>query len=340
MQRRRFIKKTSAAGIIILFTPSDIVQSFNQDTYSTLEQDFLHPPTSAYPQAYWFWMNGNITKEGITLDLEAMKRAGISGVFNFDAGTGIPKGPVEYLSEEWLQLKKHAIREAERLGLEFTMHNCPGFSSSGGPWISPELAMQQITWSETYVSGDKQVQLALPRPTNRLNNYADIAVLAFPSLEGEDLLQTIRAGSSSGPVDMKQLAGADPKGVIVRPSVNNNLAWLQFEFSEPYEARLITFFISSTGTEATVSTSNAIGERTSVALEASDDGNQFHLVTNINTGLESELLSGDKFITYDIPVTRAKYFRLTSTKTRRYRQVQFSGITRLKNWMEKANHRA
>ncbi|MBD0280075.1 MAG: glycosyl hydrolase family 43, partial [Flavisolibacter sp.] len=116
--------------------------------------------------------------------------------------------------------------------------------------------------------------------------------------------------------------------------------WLQFEFSEPYEARLITFFISSIGTEATVSTSNAIGERTSVALEASDDGNQFRLVTNINTGLESELLSGDKFITYDIPVTRAKYFRLTSTKARRYRQVQFSGITRLKNWMEKANHRA
>ncbi|HEY0676650.1 MAG TPA: glycosyl hydrolase, partial [Chitinophagaceae bacterium] len=77
-----------------------------------------------------------------------------------------------------------------------------------------------------------------------------------------------------------------------------------------------------------------------INVEASDDGSQFRLVTTINSGLETELLIGDKYIAFDIPVTKAKYFRLSSSKARRYRHVRLSGITRLKNWMEKANHRS
>ena len=215
MKRRTFIRNTSATGLITLISPPNIIPSFNNETASILEENFSRPPLSASPQTLWFWMNGNVTKEGITLDLEAMKRVGIGGVLNFDVGTGIPKGPVKYLSEEWLQLKKHAINEANRLDLEFIMHNCPGWSSSGGPWITPELAMQQITWSETYVSGGKQINMSLPKPANRLNYYQDIAVIAFPSLEGEELLQTVRLSSRSGPVDKKLLTGKDPKARLL-----------------------------------------------------------------------------------------------------------------------------
>jgi hypothetical protein len=218
------------------------------------------------------------------------------------------------------------------------MHNCPGWSASGGPWITPELAMQEVTWSETYISGGKQINIDLPKPANRLNYYRDIAVIAFPSLEGEDLLQTVNLSSGSGSVDNNLLTGKDPKGVIVEPAQGAN-AWLQFEFAQPYEASLITFFISAIATETTMAKPLDFGERTSILLEASDDGIQFRTVTPINTGLETELLLGDKFIVFDIPVTKAKYFRLSSTQTRRYKQVQFSGITRLKNWMEKTNHR-
>src|SRR5829696_1034666 len=343
MKRRTFIKKTGAVSLITFISPSDVVQLINHDTNQISEEDFGHPPDEAYPQTYWFWMNGNITKEGITLDLEAMKRVGIGGVFNFDVGTGIPKGPIAYLSEEWIQLKKHAIKEAERLGLEFTMHNCPGWSASGGPWITPELAMQQLTWNEAYVSGGKQVRLALSKPAYRLNYYRDIAVLAFPSLQQEELMQSVKITSSSGEIDEENLQSKNA-GIIVKPQEKDKSAWLQFEFDEPYEARLITFFISAIAAPASNQTSVSkpleYGERTSVTLEASDDGIQFRLVTQINTGVETELLAGDKFIVYDIPVTRAKYFRLSSAKARRYRQVQFSGLTRLKNWMEKTNQRA
>lgn len=338
MKRRTFIRNTGAAGLFTFIDLSDIHQFTVHKTASITEENFEHPPVSYHPQVLWFWMNGNITREGITLDLEAMKQAGIGGVINFDVGTGIPKGPVNYLSEAWLQLKEHAIKECDRLGLEFIMHNCPGWSSSGGPWITPELAMQKITWSETYIAGGQSINIDLPKPANRLNYYQDIAVIAYPSLDGEELLQTVKASSRTGPVDTAMLTGKDPQGVIVEPAQNEN-AWLQFQFAQAYEARLISFFISAIATDTTINKPIDFGEPTSIVLEASDDGIQFRTVVRINTGLETELLLGDKFIVFDIPVTKAKYFRLSSTQTRRYKQVQFSGITRLKNWMEKANYR-
>lgn len=150
---------------------------------SELEKDFTQLFVSARPYTYWFWMNGNITKEGITKDLEAMHRVGIGGVFNLEGGTGIPKGAVTYLSPEWSVLKAHAIKEAARLGIDYVMHNCPGWSSSGGPWITPEYSMQRLTWSEIEVSGGKQLDTLLPQPTTELGYYKDVAVLAFPSFK-------------------------------------------------------------------------------------------------------------------------------------------------------------
>lgn len=331
MNRRSFIQKTGFAGIILLADPKG---AFSPEP-DELESGFLNPPSSAYPYAYWFWMNGNISREGITLDLEAMKNTGIGGVFNFDVGTGIPEGPVEYLSEAWCNLKQHAIEEAARLGLEFTMHNCPGFSASGGPWITPELAMQQITWSESYIQGGKPVDYTLPKPNSKLNYYKDIAVLAFPSLKEEKLMKSVKAYTNSGPQDTALLSNG--KGIITQP-VRNEKAWLQFKFTQPFEVRMVTFFVAAIPGQQTDKQPET-GERTHVTLEASQDGINFREVAKINTGVESELMAGDKYIVYGIPVYKAKYYRISSTKARRYRQVIFSGITRLNEWMEKTNMR-
>lgn len=148
-----------------------------------LEKDFKQLSLTARPYTYWFWMNGNITKDGITKDLEAMHRIGVGGVFNLEGGTGIPKGAVTYLSDEWSELKAHAIKEAARLGIDYVMHNCPGWSSSGGPWITPEYSMQKLTWSEIEVSGGKPIDTFLPQPATELGYYKDVAVLAFPTFK-------------------------------------------------------------------------------------------------------------------------------------------------------------
>ena len=109
-----------------------------------LAAGFQIPPDSARPHTWWHWMNGNVTKEGITADLEAMQRVGIGGAQIFNAGEGIPAGPIKFNSPEWHEMFSFAVKEADRLGIELCLHNCAGWSSSGGPWNSKENSMQRV----------------------------------------------------------------------------------------------------------------------------------------------------------------------------------------------------
>ena len=151
-----------------------------------LEAGFREPPASSRPQVFWPWMNGNITKEGITADLEAMAHVGVGGAYIFNlAGPehrcDTPPGPVTYLGPAWLDLVRHAAREADRLGLDLGMQNCAGWATTGGPWIQPAQAMQQLVSSERVVEGGRHVEEKLPSPEVKLGYYRDIAVFAIPA---------------------------------------------------------------------------------------------------------------------------------------------------------------
>ncbi len=145
----------------------------------SLESGFQTPPDSAKPQTWWHWMNGNITKEGIHADLEAMKQIGLGGATIVNVDCEIPRGPVPFLSPEWREDFKYAVQEANRLGLELCVENCAGWSSSGGPWNTVTNAMQRLTASEVHVAGPTQFHEALPQPPVTLGYYRDVAVLAF-----------------------------------------------------------------------------------------------------------------------------------------------------------------
>ncbi len=151
-----------------------------------LASAFTNPPASAKPQTFWHWMNGHVTRDGITRDLEAMQRVGLGGAMIFDGSTYLPAGPAAYLGPDWRALMTHAFQEGSRLGLKIGMHNGPGWSSSGGPWISPERSMQQLVWTETTVEGGGRVNFALPLPQANLGFYRDARVIAFPALRGEE----------------------------------------------------------------------------------------------------------------------------------------------------------
>ena len=150
-----------------------------------LEQNFTDPPTSARPHTWWHWMNGNVTQEGIAADLEAMQRVGLGGFQAFHVGHKVGRGPVDYMTPKWLGLMDHTISEAQRLGLEVCMHNCAGWSSSGGPWVTPEYSMKKVVWSETTVEGPQNFESKLDQPESKLDYYRDIAILAFPTPDGE-----------------------------------------------------------------------------------------------------------------------------------------------------------
>jgi len=167
-----------------------------------LERRFASPPDSARPWVYWMWMDGNLSRDGITADLEAMKQAGIGGVIICEVNVGVPRGPVEFMSPEWKKLFKHVVKEAERLGLEITLNAGPGWTGSGGPWVRPEQSMQHLVASATEITGPKRFEGPLPRPQRRPaffgdgalpaelekaknDYYRDVALLAFPTAMGE-----------------------------------------------------------------------------------------------------------------------------------------------------------
>jgi hypothetical protein len=149
-----------------------------------LEQVFRQPPPSARPWVYWFWMDGNASREGITADLEAMQRAGIGGVIIMEVDVGIPRGPVKFMGPQWRELFKHVAAEAGRLGLEIDLNASPGWTGSGGPWIKPEQSMQQLVCSETNLAGGGRFEGVLPQPPSQEGFYRDVAVLAFPTPAG------------------------------------------------------------------------------------------------------------------------------------------------------------
>jgi hypothetical protein len=93
-----------------------------------LEKAFLSPPPAARPWVYWFWVHGNVTREGITADLEAMGKAGIGGVLIMEVIQAEPAGPVHRGSPEWFEMFKHACAEADRLGLDVNINNSTGYA--------------------------------------------------------------------------------------------------------------------------------------------------------------------------------------------------------------------
>ncbi|MGQ9620563.1 MAG: glycosyl hydrolase [Bacteroidales bacterium] len=186
-----------------------IVISCNDEVkYDLLKKGFVNPPDTAKPGVYWYFMEGNISKEGITEDLESMKKAGIGYAIFLEVNAGIPQGSVKFMSDEWINLFQYAVKEAERLGIKIILGSGPGWTGSGGPWIKPEESMMHLAWADTVLTGPAlfNATLPLPRPKKpffgeqtltpelkELRNkwYEDVRVLAFPAPEEKQPIKNI-----------------------------------------------------------------------------------------------------------------------------------------------------
>ncbi len=174
---------------ILMFTLTAILLSCTTTTVDPLSEAFENPPDSAKPGVYWYFMDGNSSREGMTKDLESMKEAGISNLIFLEVGIGVPRGPVDFMSEKWQDLFVYAVRETERLGIKIRLGAGPGWCGSGGPWVKPEESMKHLVFSETEISGNKKVDITLPIPEQRstpwhkMKNpyYKDVVVYAIPS---------------------------------------------------------------------------------------------------------------------------------------------------------------
>jgi hypothetical protein len=277
-----------------------------------LTSGFKSPPNGARPRVWWHWMNGNITKEGIKLDLEWMHRVGLGGFQNFDASLGTPQvvdHRLAYMTPEWKETFSYATRLADQLGLEEAIAASPGWSETGGPWVPPAQGMKKYVWSETAVEGSKPFNGMLAKPPATTGPFQDIAVVPGLQVAGDtpppppgdfyrdsavvayrlpdsdvalpDLHPKIT--TSSGIVDASVLTDGDFVKTTDLPSAVEvgGKAWILYEFEKPQSIQAVTLAMG--GPVDPMAIFFGYGE-SGHDLEVSDDGQQFRKLTHIENG--------------------------------------------------------
>jgi len=292
----------------------------------SLESGFKNPPNSAKPRVWWHWVDENVSREGITRDLEWMKRTGIGGLQMFDTGlnlgTFVDK-PIKFMSSEWLELLRFAASEADRLGLEMAMQSDSGSSTTGGTWVKPEEAMKKYVWSETRMVGPLQYSARLPQPPSVNGSflnvpgsgsdgffepqpdaepdptyYADCAVVAYrlPDQEARIAELAPKVTSSAGIVGPTALIDGDPMTAVIISAPRDGSAWIQFEFPQPFTARAFTIATKGGG---------ALGGE----IKTSNDGVNYQILTSLSGG-GGRRGGGSSTTTSTFPEVSARFYRI------------------------------
>ena len=305
-----------------------------------LWEAFAAPSDAARPHTFWHWMNGNVTKEGITADLEAMANAGMGGVYLYMVEGKLTESlpvyvdrPVRILTPEWFAMMRHAAEECKRLGLELSLMNCTGWSTSGGPWVPPEKSMMRIAWSETYHKGPGRIAGSLPlppcdyacyqnltKPYPHIHEsvppekrfYRDMAVLAYrldPSAAKAAALWPPKVSCSEPDQNPAHAIDGDGSTAV---GVETG-GFVRFEFPEPVVARGVEYL--GDGCE----------------LQASDDGSNWSKVAD---------LPGPRAWgfpqTLPVPETKARYFQLRFSGDACMRHLKLSGDSLVQDYGPKA----
>ena len=169
---KRFILILAATASLISF------QSCRNNNFKALREGFENPPADCRPLVWWHWMDGNVTKDGIRKDFEWLHRSGVSGVFLFDAGMNFPRiveNRLAYMSPGWKDAFHYTMDLADSLGMTVGIASSPGWSLTGGPWVSEDDAQKKIVWSEIVVDGNTAFHGALPEPPSVAGQYQDEA---------------------------------------------------------------------------------------------------------------------------------------------------------------------
>ncbi len=276
----------------------------------SLEAGFENPPQEARPWTLWQWMNGNVSKEGITADLEAFKKAGLGGAQSFHLDYGLPQGPIEFNSPAWLDMYLFAAQEADRLGLEIGTHNGGGWSTSGGPWTLPENSMQVAVTTEVRAKGPSKFDAVLPLPDPYLppekNTYRDIAVLAYPTPANEAVTMaaaapkvTINEGKGG---QLPTLTGDLLTSLALPAPKVDAPSYLQIAFPESFTARQLILI-----PKKEVPSLNGV-------LEASDDGVTFTPVRPFQLADQPHRQEYPYQQAFGFPPVTARFFRIKIEK--------------------------
>jgi len=330
---KRLVMKLITAGLVPVFGLGMVAAQVKPapSKPDALKSGFDNPPQSASPRVWWHWMNGNISKEGIKLDLEWMHSVGVAGFQNFDANLTTPQvvdKRLPYMSPGWKDAFKYATVLADQLGMEEAIAGSPGWSESGGPWVPAAEGMKKYVWSETCVEGGKPFVGHLAHPpgiTGAFQNlvrhneplapgvaepqfYADAAVVAYRRPASDVPLAELhpKITASGGAPDIAMLSDGDLEKTtkLPIPAVGES-AWIQYEFAAPTTIRALTYVTWNPDRGAAYRAGYVVPVKT---LEASDDGVSFRKIVELPD-------RGSIEHTLAFPAVTAKYFRVAFKRT-------------------------
>ena len=263
------------------------------DGTTKLVKEFQEPERAARPYVWWHWMDGEVSLDGIRKDLEWMDAVGIAGFHQFDAGgVNMPKAaPFKrpYLSEDWKEAFRFAVNLADSLGMEMAVASAPGWSSTGGPWVSPEDAMKKIEWQTVEVNGG-QVDIQLPALQKITGPYRDIP-------RGQEHISVEPFGYDVAVIAVR-LSDADRSMAELGAEISSSDSVITVTFPRKTTVRALTLQNSATGFRPRTDDIPCPHE-----LQSSPDGRRWETVCKLP-------LSILQYATVNVPATKARYFRV------------------------------
>jgi hypothetical protein len=285
-------------------------------TSSNLEANFKNPPQTVKPRTWMHVMSGNMSKAGITKDLEAMAEAGIGGIILFNVTHYVPKGNTIFNSPEHIEMTAFAAAECERLGLSFGVHNCDGWTSSGGPWVKAEDAMKRVTYTQTVVNGGN-VKTQLPQPTQRGGFYSDIAVIAYPALEADiqDAENQPVISSSQASLELNLLVDQKIDLEAHLEATQENPQWIDFNYEKPFELKALNISFYQPPRQ--------VGK---IYLMTSEDGINYKNVRELK---QMDIVKYERAIELEFNGVTSRFFRIKSEVPLQITELTLSSLERI-----------
>ena len=264
---------------------------------SALVKSFQTPPKDARPQVWWHWMDGNVSKEGIRKDIEWMKRNGIGGFHQFDAGgVNMPRAAkvkLPYLSDGWKDAFRFALNLADSLDMDVTIASAPGWSSTGGTWVKPEDAIKKLEWRSIDTRGGK-ISVRLPDLYNVVGPYQDYHT-------DNDRIKIEPYGKDLYVLAVR-LPYSDKSMNALGAQVSKSESTISVEFRKPQTIKSLTLKTMAMGDRPRTGKPECRN-----ILECSDDGLKWRKVCDI----EPTVLP---YLTVNVPPTCAQFFRVKGEK--------------------------
>lgn len=306
--------------LIISVLALTISQTKTSRAHPSLADSFVDPPAAAKPAIWWFWGESVTTDHGITQDLEALKRVGFGGVVVYEQLFTDRPGALKSLSPEWLARFRFAAAECARLGMTLEVNVSNGFVA-GGPWITPELAMQRLVASETIIEGGTRIRVKPPKPQSRPEFYRDVALLAYPSPAGSETIPAPVITCDDPEVDLKAMFSRDGRAkAVVPPREKGKPVVVRLDYGEPRTLRSISYSSRANSKGLIIATQvptfwadDFYGQGMRFIpplgrIECSDEGTAWRKIADLPAyGTQHDGWTGR---TASFPATTARHFRL------------------------------